>query len=54
MDVNMTKEIEDLLLAHTVVTELMKENSRSSYNNNFQVVINAINARVVELLKVNH
>lgn len=47
----MTKEVEDLLIAHTVITELMKTNSRPSYNNNFQVVINAINARVVELLK---
>lgn len=47
----MIKEVEDLLLAHTVITELMKTNNRPSYNNNFQVVINAINARVVELLK---
>lgn len=47
----MTKEVEDLLVAHTVITELMKANSRPSYNNNFQVVINAINSKVVELLK---
>lgn len=50
----MTKEVEDLLIAHTVITELMKTNNRTSYNNNFQVVINAINARIVELLKMNH
>ena len=42
--------INELLIAQCVVEELKNKN-KSSYNNAFMTVINAINAEIVELLK---
>lgn len=43
-------DINKLLIAQSIVQEL-KNKSKVSYTNAFTVVINAINAEVVELLK---
>ena len=45
-------DINKLLIAQSIVQEL-KNKSKASYTNAFTVVINAINAEVVELLKID-
>lgn len=47
----MNESINKLLIAQSVVEDLKNKNKRASYSNSFVVVINAINAEIVELLK---
>lgn len=44
-------EVKDLFVAHDVIEELMNTTERASYKQNYQIVINAINAKIVELIK---